>query len=213
MENTSYSIYNPIKWPLICIAGVLAIIQYLIFSYLAFLAFPESFDPFNNYLSQLGNSVRNPEGAIFYFLAIIFSGILTVFFYSGFYYYYSKKKMNRTLQVILILGILNGIAIFLSGVFSESVNNDLHYISSFLIFVTLLPLVILMNIYIWSVQNEPKITIGLGLLIIIIDLIFIAIVIIGGDLFENGAIWEWLSLGSYFIWMLSLISNILREIE
>lgn len=208
LSERSISAYNPLTWPLICKAGVLAIIQYIFFSYLAFLQFPESFNPFNNFLSQLGNYSRNPDGAIFYFLAIIFSGILTVIMYGGFYTFYSKKKLNLTLRIILILGITNGIAIFLSGVFAESVNYPLHSLFSFLIFTTLLPLVIIINMFIWDVHDKPIITFGLGWLVIIIDLIFIAIVIIGGDLLDNGAIWEWLSLASYFIWMLSLFITI-----
>jgi len=115
------------------------------------------------------------------------------------------------LKVIVILGIANGLSIFMSGVFAESVNYPLHFLFSFLIFFTLLPLLLIINIYIWNYQNYTKITSILGVTVATIDLIFILIVMIGGDLFKNAAIMEWLSLFSYFIWMLLIIYNVLKE--
>jgi hypothetical protein len=210
LEETSKSIFNPFKWPIMCSAGVLAIFQYAFFSFLAFLAFPESFDPVNDFLSKLGNYEKNPDGAIFYFIAIIFSGMLTVVFYWGFYSFYSKEKFASLLKVILFLGIVNGISIFMSGVFAESVNFPLHFLFSFLIFFTLLPLILITNIYIWKSQNYSKITSMLGFIAATIDFIFILIAIFGGDLFNDAAIMEWLSLFSYFIWMLLIIYNVIK---
>jgi hypothetical protein len=213
MKSTSFSKINIIKWPIMCSVGVIAIIQYIFFSYLAYLAFPDSFDPFNNFLSQLGNYNRNPDGAIYYFLAIIFSGLLTVIFYGGFYQLFSKEKSSNLLKSILILGIANGISIFMSGVFAESVNYTLHFLFSFLIFLTLLPLLLLVNIYIRNNQIFPKIVSNLGSLVILIDLIFIITAVIGGELFENAAIMEWLSLASYFIWMITVIFYVIANQE
>lgn len=211
LREIPYSKFNPFKWPIMCSVGLLAIFQYIFFSYLAFLAFPESFDPFNNFLSQLGNYERNPNGAIFYFLAIIFSGVLSVIFYRGLYLFYSTEKSSMLLKLILILGIANGLSIFMSGVFAESVNYPLHFLFSFSIFFTLLPLLCMINIYIWNNQNYPKITSILGFIVVIIDLIFILIAMISEELFENAAIMEWLSLFSYFIWMLLIIYQIIQE--
>lgn len=211
LEKTSHFILNVFKWPIMCSVGVLAIFQYFFFSFLAFLAFPESFDPFNNFLSQLGNYERNPNGAIFYLLAIIFSGILTIIFYREFYSLNSKQKSTFLLKLIFILGIMNGLSIFMSGIFAESINYPLHFLFSFLIFFTLLPLLLMMNIYIWNNQNYTKISSILGFIVASINLIFIVIAIIGGDLFENAAILEWISLFSYFLWMLVIIYQVIKE--
>ena len=212
MEKTSSSMLNPLKWPIMCSAGVIAILQYIFFSFLAFIPFPDSFNPFNNFLSQLGNYERNPDGAIFYFLAILFSGILTVIFYWGFYSFHSMDKSSTKLKGILIMGIVNGFSIFLSGIFSESVNYPLHVLFSFLIFFTLLPLLIMTNIYILNDQNYKRITSIFGFIVVTIDLIFTVLAIIGGDLFKNAALMEWLSIFTYFVWMLLIIHNVLAFI-
>ena len=173
MVETSSSKFFLFKWPILCYVGIIAVFQYIFFSFLAFLVFPESFDPFNNFLSQLGNYDINPDGAIFYFLAIIFSGILTVLFYWGFYSHFSEEKPVLVLKVVLILGVANGFSIFMSGIFAESVNYPLHFIFSFSIFFTLLPLLILINVYLWKTQNYTMFISLLGFTVAVIDFIFV----------------------------------------
>ncbi|MFX1516269.1 MAG: hypothetical protein ACFFC6_08170 [Promethearchaeota archaeon] len=51
------------------------------------------------------------------------------------------------------------------------------------------------------------------MIVIVIDLLFVFLVIIGGELFDNAAIMEWLSLASYFLWMFLLIFFIVKNHE
>jgi hypothetical protein len=205
--------FKPMKWPIICPIGIIAVVQYCFFSFLAFLSFPSRFDPFNNFLSQLGNYDLNPNGAFFYFLAILFSGILTILFYWQFYVFFSTEESNFLLKLILILGILNGISILGSGIFAESVNYPFHFFFSFSIFFTLLPLLGIANIFLWTKTELHKIISLSGIIVIVIDLLFVFLVIIGGELFDNAAIMEWLSLASYFLWMFLLVLFIVKNHE
>jgi hypothetical membrane protein len=70
-----------IKFSISSISGMTGLALYLVFSAVAFSFYPSSFDPMNNWLSDLGNNLLNPGGAIFYRLTGILSGTaLLVFF-------------------------------------------------------------------------------------------------------------------------------------
>lgn len=58
---------------ILSVAGITAVVTYMVFSLVAFLYFPSTYGPFTNWLSDLGNPIKNPSGAVFYKL----SGILT----------------------------------------------------------------------------------------------------------------------------------------
>jgi hypothetical membrane protein len=57
------------------ISGISGLVLYLVLSTIAFSFYPSSFSPMGNWLSDLGNNLLNPEGAIFYRLAGILSGV------------------------------------------------------------------------------------------------------------------------------------------
>ena len=68
---------------ILSIAGITAILLYMVFSLIAFLYFPTAYSPFANWLSDLGNPTKNPSGAIFYKLSGILTSIALVPFFWG----------------------------------------------------------------------------------------------------------------------------------
>ncbi len=97
----------------------LAVISYLIFALAAFSRYPLSYSPAQNWLSDLGDAIRNPQGAAFYNLGILFTGLLLLlFFFSVSSWKIENRKIqNRMVEITQVLGTLGSIAMMLSAVF------------------------------------------------------------------------------------------------
>ena len=66
---------------LVTISGLLTIVVYLSLSLVAYADYPTSFTPADNWLSDLGNRLLNPQGAVYYRTAVVLIGaLLAVFF-------------------------------------------------------------------------------------------------------------------------------------
>jgi hypothetical membrane protein len=65
------------------ISGISGLVLYLALSAVSFSFYPSFFSPIGNWLSDLGNNLLNPEGAIFYRLAGILSGAVLLVFGDG----------------------------------------------------------------------------------------------------------------------------------
>ncbi len=191
---------NIFRWPMVSVSGLGLIIVYTFFSWLSFLSFPYSFSPNSNFLSQLENFELNPNGAIFYFLAIILSGFLGVGFYWGFYTFYKGTAHETLLKIILICGMINSLAIILSGVFSETVNYEIHFLFSFSIFLSFFPILLLTNGLLFSHPQFSR-WIGIfGFVLAGVDFVFLLTVLEGGGIFSQASLLEWLSVFGYLAW-------------
>jgi hypothetical protein len=103
------------------ISGITGLALYLVLSSVAFSSYPSSFDPMSNWLSDLGNNLLNPGGAIFYRLAGILSGTaLLVFFLT---LTYGTKGQGKNMRVLFFLvrvfGLIASLSFIMTGVFSE----------------------------------------------------------------------------------------------
>lgn len=81
---------------------------------------PTPFNPLNNYMSSLGNSSYNPNGAIIYNGSVIITGLLFLFFFIGLYQWYTDILIDKILLIATqIFGYLLAVTIILTGIFSE----------------------------------------------------------------------------------------------
>jgi hypothetical protein len=197
------------KWPLIRIAGFASILLYCIFTAISISFFPTPYSPLNNFLSQLGNSNLNPEGAIFYNVAVILAGLAGILFYIGLYQWYTKKTGNKLLLVSLAVGFINSLAIIMTGIYSESVNYAQHVFWSFLIFNTFVPILIIVNKTLLTFPEHTKAISYYGFIVAVIDIILLVAVTLMfmGYGIGIGAIMEWLSVFSYLGWVGILAYN------
>ncbi len=191
------------KWPLIRIAGYAANVLYCTFTAISISLFPAPYSPLNNFLSQLGNSNLNPMGAIFYNLAAILTGLAGILFYIGLYQWYFKKTGSKLLQVALVVGFINALAIIMIGIFSESVNYTQHVFWSFLIFITFVPILIIVNKVLLTIPEHNRAISYYGFIVALIDIILLVAVtsMFMGYGIGIGAIMEWLSVFSYLGWV------------
>jgi hypothetical membrane protein len=120
------------------LASVIIVIGYLLFTFLAFMYFPDTFSPLRNWLSDLGNDQINPQGAIFYNLGIILTSVVIVPFFLGL----SEWKIpgNKIQKIMLLLtqvfGYLGAFAMFMSAVFPIAFKNA-HSFWSALLYILL----------------------------------------------------------------------------
>lgn len=195
------------KWPLCFTAGFASIVLYCTFTFISIVFFPGPVSPVNNFLSQLGNSRLNPSGAIFYNLAVILAGLVAILFYVGLYQRYTKKKGNKLLAAALAVGFVNAFSIIMSGVFSESVNYSQHVFWSSLIFISFIPVLILVNTALLTYPDHNKLISYYGFIVAVIDfsLLFILLTIGFGP--GIGPLMEWIAVFSYLAWVGLLAYN------
>jgi hypothetical membrane protein len=103
------------------ISGLAGLALYLVLSVVAFSSYPSSFDPMNNWLSDLGNNLLNPGDAIFYRLAGILSGTAFLVFFLTLAY--GTKGQGKNIRVLFLLvrvfGLIASLSFIMTGVFSE----------------------------------------------------------------------------------------------
>ena len=102
------------KWPISSFAGIAVIVLYCVFTFSSWALYPTAYNPVANWLSDLGNSTNNPNGAILYNLGCILTGIALFPFFVGFYKWYTEEKHRRTSIVVTqIVGCLAALSLIM----------------------------------------------------------------------------------------------------
>ncbi len=189
---------NKMNMPVTSMIGIMSIIGYFLLAYISFTYYPEEFNPFNHYISSLGNTEQNPQGALFYNLAIKTVGFLGVFFYIGLYRIYSDEENQLFMKLALISGLANALTITLSGLYSGNVLNP-YLTWSILIHITALPVLISIGFALKDRSDLDKIISNIGFALAILDIIFLEYAVYIG--MEKSALMEWVTLLAYLTWV------------
>lgn len=164
------------KWPITCITGILIIIISWGAVIISVLLAPPPFSPLTNYLSSLGNSIYNPDGAIIYNSSVIITGFLFLIFFIGFNQWYTNVRLDKIiLSAIQIIGCFLSIIIVLTGLFSEDFYMEQHVLLS--IIAGILGFLVQVSITFYLIKQEEsikKISYSIfGLMVLYIVLLFI----------------------------------------
>ena len=187
-----------LNMPITSMIGIMSIIGYFLLAYIAFTYYPAEFNPFNHYVSSLGDPTQNPQGAMFYNLAIKTVGLLGFFFYIGLYRIYSNEENHLFMKIALVSGLANSLTITLSGMYS--VNVLAPYLTwSLLIHITVLPVLVSIGFALKDRSDLDKIISNIGFALAILDLIFIEYAVYIG--MEKSALMEWITLLAYLSWV------------
>jgi hypothetical protein len=117
--NSFKSFPIPKKYPLSLVFGALVISIYWIFIIIS-ASFFVGLNPFVNWMSNLGNTSMNPNGAIYFNLGCIIAGFLLFPFFIGLYEWYIGSKKNKNLTIgTQIAGFFSAFSLIMIGVFSE----------------------------------------------------------------------------------------------
>jgi hypothetical protein len=176
-----------LKWPLSSIAGILVILFYCVLTFASAAIFPRSWSPWP-YLSDFGNTGFNPNGAVFYNLACILTGLALIPFYIGIYKWYTKTTWRNVLLIITqIIGLASAVSLVMIGVFYENspaenaIAGGTHEFWSMVFFMLNLLVLIFANISLFTHPNFIKPIAIYGFIVAIINL---GLVAVGGSLIE-----------------------------
>ena len=101
------------------IAGSSAIIIYIVFALISFSQFQEVISPAQNWLSDLGSTHLNPDGAIFYNIGIILTGLCLIVFFIGLRVWAIAGNKAQKIQLMLTqgFGVAGSAAMGMSSIF------------------------------------------------------------------------------------------------
>ena len=122
-------------------------------------------------LSDLGNIIFNPRGAIFYNLGLIFTGVIIFLFFIGINDFIDEFINRKYFKLIQGLGYFTAISLALIGVFPENAPFGLHGLWSLIFFIFVGIDILITCILIYFEEKLSKWVIVVGLIIFSIDLI------------------------------------------
>jgi hypothetical protein len=178
------------------IPGCAVIGLYTSLTLIAIARFPGTVSPADTYLSMLGNADLSPGGAGFYNLAVILTGLAELAFFVALYSTYSHYGPAWLLAIGLLAGLINGLAVSMSGIYAQHVNMGAHITWSYVIFFSLIPLLLAFNLFFWTLHGTTRRISSFGFIVCAIGIFFLAILLSG----HPGPIMEWVSVFSLMVW-------------
>lgn len=113
--------YASLAWRTGRAAGIVAVLAFLVSVLAARSFYPGPYSPFTNWISDLGNPERNPEGAKFLNAGFIITGIAFFPFCLGLYRWHAHGKGRSAVFVLVALaGFYAALSMVMIGVFPEN---------------------------------------------------------------------------------------------
>jgi len=191
-----------IRWPVLSVAGVFVIVFYCAFTFTSIALFPSAFSPVTNWLSDLGNSSYSPNGAVFFNIGCVLTGLMLFPFFAGLYKWYTGEKLRKTLIIATqTAGFIAAVALVMIGVFSEDFMAE-HVFWSSVFFVFNLIVLILANVALMTHSKFWKPIAYYGFLVAFINLLFVA--------FRETPILEWFTVFTALGYVALLSYNTLK---
>jgi hypothetical protein len=189
------------SWPIISSAGIAAAIVYLIFALVAFLKYPGAYGPLTNWLSDLGNPLANPSGAIFYRLGCVLSGAALILFYLKLGIWNTGSKKTRVLlTVVQCTGVFSAVCLIITGIFPLGTSTGIHSLWSMMLYISL---GFFLTFSATALMKNPAFKRGFGyyaFLTAAVNFVFGAIL---HELFWA----EWISVGMFIAYVLMIAYN------
>ncbi|WP_230742069.1 DUF998 domain-containing protein [Methanooceanicella nereidis] len=174
-----------------------------VFTLTSIALFPDGFSPFENWISDLGNSEYNPSGSMIFNIGCMITGISMALFFIGLKRHYTTEKNKRNMTLTLAMGLFSSFSLIMIGIFSEDYPQE-HTLWSGIFFVALIIFMILANITLMKHKGFFKPIGYYAFVIIMLDLALIVTKVMGMKV----PILEWLTVFASIIWILLLAYNI-----
>jgi len=147
------------------LAGILAVVCYLLCTVLALIRYPMPYSPMTNWLSDLGNVNLNPNGAIFYNIGIVSAGLLLVLFFLRLSKWRIQNKKPQIIMLLLaqIFGVLGSISMVMTGVYPINFL-EIHSLWSSSLYITLATSFVFLAAALRYHENVPRWLLLLALL-------------------------------------------------
>jgi hypothetical membrane protein len=194
------------KIPLTSIGSFFVIFISLVCGLVSSFLYNGSYSILNNWISDLGNSSKNPNGHIYFDIGCILTGIAILISIIGLIKWRNTNlKQNNLIQLSRYCGFLMAFALIMVGIFSEDYGR-IHYFWASVYFIMTFIFLITANI---ALKNNPSYLIWIyyyTFVSILINFLFIFSVIIGFHI----PLLEWLSVISGLLWILLIGYNTLK---
>lgn len=185
------------KIPLTSLGGFLAILVFFISVTISSILYNGSYSPFNNWISDLGSSIKNPAGYIYFNIGCILTGLTIIVSAIGLVRWKTTNfKQKNFIFLSQCCGILMALALIMVGIFSEDYG-VIHSFWATVFFILLLIFITITNIVLKNHINYMREIWYYTFISITIDLIFMLTFSIGIHL----PILEWLAVFSGLIWI------------
>lgn len=161
------------RWVISSIAGVVVIILYCTFTFTSLALYPSAYSPTANWLSDLGSSSKNPNGAIYYNWGCILTGLALFPFFIGLYKWYTKENWrNASLVATQVIGCLAAFSLIMIGVFSED-SGWAHSLWSSVFFILNLLVLVMLGASLFTHTSYIRPIAYYGFIVAIINLLFV----------------------------------------
>ena len=199
------------RWPWGTLFGFAAVGFYITFTIIAISRYPQRISPLDSYLSMLGNAELSPDGASIYNLAVILMGLAEVPFFVAIYASYLRYSQIWLLLVGLLAGLINGVAIFMTGINPLSLTGDIsaHVTWSYIIFFSMIPVLVAFSLTFWKAKGISRYIGIYGFAVCAIDIVFLVTLLSGHIGAGLGPIMEWFSVFSYLAWIVFISLDVL----
>lgn len=187
------------------VTGFMAVAIYLICTTISFFNYPLAYSPFTNWLSDLGNPIVNPGGALSYNLGCILTALCLILFYLGLEIWNNgDKNRRRLLTITQVAGILSSLALIVSAVFPLGSQTLIHSISGkahifFVGFFLSFSAVVFLKL-----PYPLKWLAGVGLFAALINFIY-------GAFLHSVFFAEWVAIGFFIVYVLMISGNSLKQ--
>jgi hypothetical membrane protein len=178
--------------------GIAAIVIYVLCTLAAAFQYPMQFNPFDNWISDLGSYEKNPSGALIYNIGSGIAGLLLMPFFISLMAWYKLAKKNRHLYLgAEIFGLISAFGMIMLAVFYEE--TSLHALWATVCFGSLVVVLVLANVALIRNQKFNKKIGYYGFLAALVGLIFF-VRLVAMD--SPPIILEWAAVYSGFLWVL-----------
>lgn len=203
MVNRVKSLPIPRKWPISVVSGIFVIIVFwtLVLTSIAF--YPGIFNPFANWMSDLGSYSKNPNGYIYFNIGCIISGIAMFPFFIGLYEWYIGGRRNKILTMLTqVAGFYTALAMIMVGLYPNEYL-EIHTFWSMSLFTITVLTFFFPSIALYKYKFTRNIA-RFGFIATIINLILWFCII---------PIMEWITIVFSFCFIGIIITSMQRRIE
>ena len=201
--STLKSLPIPRKWPISVVSGIFVITVFWSFTIISILFFPTTYNPFVNWVSDLGSHSKNPKGSIFFNTGCIISGIAMFPFFAGLYEWYIGGRRNKILTMLTqVAGFYTALAMIMVGIFPDDYL-EIHIFWSMSLFTISVLTFSLPSVALYRFKFTRNIAI-FGFIATIINLILWFCII---------PLMEWITLIFSFSFIGMIITSMQRRIE
>jgi len=187
------------------VAGFIASAVYLIGATIAYFTYPFAYSPFTNWLSDLGNPINNPSGALSYNLGCILSGLGLIGFSLGLQTWDDGEKRHKILLVIAqVTNIVSALSLIVAALFPLGAHTPVHAIAGKLhivfagFFLTFSATVLLRRL------QTPKWIGYFGFFSALVNFVY-------GAFLHEVFIIEWAAIGMFIVYILLISNNALQH--